>query len=230
MGEIVLKIVFVAGTGTAVGKTYVAQALARAMLRAGIRVGVYKPVASGCIPVEVPSRSDSTLVSSGLLSNDASELWKAAGRPLNLDAVCPQRFVAELAPDQAARREGKAIDVDLLFRGALAWQDHCDTLIIEGAGGLFSPLAGDLLNVDLFLKCPAAELVLVAANRLGAIHEVIATSRAAEQAEATVSRLYLSASGPEGDQASHTNAQEIQKWCPALEVHQVTWNGTVRLG
>lgn len=61
---------FITGTGTGVGKTYVAALIARAMRAAGKRVGVYKPVASGC------ERRDG-----GLVSPDAIALWEAVGRP-----------------------------------------------------------------------------------------------------------------------------------------------------
>src|SRR4051812_19611842 len=72
---------FVIGTDTAVGKTFVAARIAAALARTGIRVGVYKPAASGC------RRMGRTLV-----SDDAVALWEAAGRPGDLKAVCPQRF------------------------------------------------------------------------------------------------------------------------------------------
>jgi dethiobiotin synthetase len=232
--------IFVAGTGTEVGKTYVAKELCRAMRRTGIRVGVYKPVASGCIRGSAETDCDSTLgdqvrACSGLgpdllVSEDAQQLWEAAGRPMDLDSVCPQRFASAVAPDEAARREGRTIDEDRLIAGALAWQGHCDTLVVEGAGGLFSPLAEGMLNLDLFLRLSADQLVLVAANRLGVIHEVIATCRAARSAGVSVSRLYLSSASPQGDASCSTNAASIRKWCPGLSVHEVAWNGAVRLG
>jgi len=74
---------FITGTDTGVGKTHVAAKIAAALRRAGRRVGVYKPVASGCI------RSGTTLV-----SDDAVALWQAAGEPGEIGAVCPQCFQA----------------------------------------------------------------------------------------------------------------------------------------
>ena len=78
---------FITGVGTEVGKTFVAATIARRLVADGLRVGVYKPVASGC------SRREGRLV-----ADDAVALWEAAGRPGTLEEVCPQRFAAPLAP------------------------------------------------------------------------------------------------------------------------------------
>ena len=78
---------FITGTDTGVGKTYVAALIARSLAAAGHRVGVYKPAASGCV------RGQGRLVSA-----DAAALWEAAGRAGNLEHVCPQRFAAPFAP------------------------------------------------------------------------------------------------------------------------------------
>src|SRR4029453_1109681 len=78
---------FIVGTDTGVGKTRVAALIVAALAREGLRVGVYKPAASGC-----------RRVGRALVSDDALALWKAAGEPGQLRAVCPQRFAAPLAP------------------------------------------------------------------------------------------------------------------------------------
>src|SRR5215475_10020004 len=97
---------FVTGNDTGVGKTHVAAMIARAACAQGLRVGVYKPVASGC-------RTESGT----LVSDDAKDLWLAAGSPGELEYVCPQRFAAALAPNQAAQMEGKELDATLLRDG-----------------------------------------------------------------------------------------------------------------
>ena len=80
---------YVTGTDTGVGKTAVATAIVRHLVRAGLRVGVYKPVASGTSPDDATS--------------DAMRLWEAAGRPGTPEAVCPQSFAAPISPPQSAR-------------------------------------------------------------------------------------------------------------------------------
>src|SRR5262245_13092470 len=74
---------FVVGTDTGVGKTYVAARIVAALAEEGLRVGVYKPAASSC-----------RRIGRALVSDDAVALWRAAGEPGTLKAVCPQRFAA----------------------------------------------------------------------------------------------------------------------------------------
>ena len=159
---------FVTGTDTGVGKTAVAVAIVRSLLQntrqTGLRVGVYKPVASGWKPDE--------------LDGDAVRLWTAAGRPLSLEAVCPQAFVAPISPPRSARAEGRTVDEQLLRTGFHAWREASDVVIVEGAGALFSPLGDATLNADLAhdLDLP---LVVVDTGRLGAIGRTLAVVRAA---------------------------------------------------
>ena len=155
---------FITGTGTEVGKTYVGSLIARALLQQGIRVGVYKPVASGC---EVDS-------SGHYVSGDAVALWNAAGNPGTLDDVCPQRFLAPLAPPGAAAAEGKSVSPRLFRDGLRVWRDRCDLVLVEGAGGLMSPLADDEYNADLALDL-GYPLIVVAPNRLGVINDTLQT-------------------------------------------------------
>ncbi|MGL4513117.1 MAG: dethiobiotin synthase [Lacipirellulaceae bacterium] len=195
---------FITGTGTEVGKTHVAALIARQLVAAGVRVGVYKPVASGCRRIE-----------SALVSEDALALWEAAGRPLSLDAVCPQRFAAPLAPHLAAREEGKRVDSALLRSGANAWRDACDVLLVEGAGGLMSPLCDNDYNADLAIDL-GFPVVVVAANRLGVINDSLQTVITAGVIDSLrpgralrVAGIVLNDVTAAGDPSRATNAAEI---------------------
>lgn len=154
---------FITGNNTEVGKTYVAALIARQIVAAGIRLGVYKPAASGC-----------QMVDGQLVAEDAVQLWEGAGRLGTLDEVCPQKFAAPVAPHLAARAEGKELDADLLRRGAEVWHRRCDLLLVEGAGGLMSPMSDDQYVADLAYDF-GYPLVVVAANRLGVINETLQT-------------------------------------------------------
>ncbi len=158
---------FITGTDTEIGKTYVAALIARALVAAGHRVGVYKPAASGCKSVE-----------GTLVSDNALALWKAAGSPGALVDVCPQRFAAPLAPHLAAEAEGKTLDADLLRNGLNVWSARSDIVLVEGAGGLMSPLGEDEYIADL--ACDFGfPLIVVARNTLGTINHVLQTLIAA---------------------------------------------------
>jgi dethiobiotin synthetase len=154
---------FITGTDTAVGKTYITALMARWLVAAGHRVGVYKPLASGCTPGDF-----------GLVCNDAQTIWRAAGSPGELARVCPQMFAAPLAPHLAAAREGKQIDARLLRDGLSYWLDRSDIVLVEGAGGLMSPVGEDEYVADLALDF-RFPLVVVAPNVLGAINQVLQT-------------------------------------------------------
>lgn len=158
---------FVTGTDTGVGKTYVAALIARQLRAAGWKVGVYKPAASGCLPQ-----------AGGLRCPDAEALWEAAGRPETLSAVCPQVFRAPLAPHLAAQAEGRRIDHQLLEDGFRHWQERSEVVVVEGAGGLFSPLGDDLYGADLAHRF-GLPLVVVSRNVLGTINQTVQTLIAA---------------------------------------------------
>ena len=155
---------FITGTDTDVGKTYVAALIARSLAAGGHRVGVYKPAASGC-------RADRQ---GGLVSDDAVALWEAAGRPGELAEVCPQRFSAPLAPHLAARAEGKRLDPQRLRAGLEPWLRRSDVVLVEGAGGLMSPLGDDEYMADL--ACDLGfPLIVVSRNVLGTINATLQT-------------------------------------------------------
>lgn len=201
---------FVTGTDTGVGKTHVAVLLARAFKNEGRAVGVYKPVASGCT-----HDAHASLTNSRLTSEDAQFLWDAAGRPGELERVCPQKFAAPLAPYLAAQAEGKTIDARLLRRGFDYWRERSETVIVEGAGGLFSPLSDVLYNSDLAAELDLP-LVLVAANRIGTIHATLATLLAARSFRGgalSIAAIVLNDATPDDgrDPSLATNASELRR-------------------
>ena len=159
---------FIVGTDTGVGKTFVAARIAADLAARKVKVGVYKPAASGCL------RQGRRLV-----STDAIALWEAAGRPGEIDRVCPQRFAAPLSPHLAAREEQRQLDSRLLRRGLDYWRKRSQIVIVEGAGGLMSPL-GDTEYVADLAKAFGFPLIVVAPNRIGTINQTLQTLIAAE--------------------------------------------------
>jgi dethiobiotin synthetase len=171
---------FITGTDTGVGKTRVAAAIARALVQTGMKVGVYKPAASGC-----------GRVGGKLTSEDAVLLWEAAARPGSLIRVCPQVFVAPLAPHLAAQAEGKRLDETLLRRGIDYWLPRSDIVLVEGAGGLLSPLGEKKCVADL-ARAFGFPLIVVAPNRIGTINQTLQTLLAAQAYDLEVAGIVLS--------------------------------------
>ena len=155
---------FVTGTGTDVGKTYVTAALVRAMRDYGVDVDVLKPVVSGFDPGR-PAGSDPAV------------LLEALGTPLSdqtLDWISPWRFSEPLSPPLAAKLEGRilvASDVAELCRLRLAASVE-GVLLIEGAGGVMSPLDDDHTMLDLAVAVDLPVLV-VAGSYLGSISHTL---------------------------------------------------------
>lgn len=202
---------FVAGTDTDVGKTRVAAAIARDLAAAGRRVGVYKPVASGWV---------------GSDGSDAAVLWEAAGRPGTLAEVCPQVFRAALSPPRAAAVEGRTVDDALVRTGFAPWARNSEIVVVEGAGGLFSPLSDRSLNVDLACLI-GLPVVLVDSARLGAIGRTLATARAAHAAGVILAAVVLSqvtpprgvADDPTSDERiGRDSAADIERLLPGVSV------------
>ncbi len=187
-----MSLLFVTGTDTGVGKTFVACALATWLRKHGRRVAVMKPVETG-----VESEPE-----------DAVRLRRAAGDPASLDDVCPYRLRAPLAPAVAARLEGVTIDVDHLVTLA-AWRAAgADILLIEGAGGLLVPIVAGVTYLELAARL-GAPLLIVGANRLGTINHCALTARVASGAGLSVRGFALSQPAPVTDASAASNAEVI---------------------
>ena len=209
---------FITGTGTGVGKTYVAALVAKALQTTGKRVGVYKPVASGC-----------ELRDGKLVSPDAVALWEAAGRPGTLEQVCPQMFAAPLAPHLAARAEGRRVDQGLLRAGFEFWRESCDVVLVEGAGGLMSPVSDDDYNADLADEF-GYPLVVVAANELGTINATLQTLIVADTFRDGLEIAGIVLNTPRlaaGDPSVDSNADELVWRCSPPLLAEVKHGGGI---
>jgi dethiobiotin synthetase len=182
----------VAGTGTDVGKTHVATAILHAWGTRSRVVG-YKPVETG--------------VDSSGIGDDARRLAEASTfhvkRPLFAYAFSPP-----ISPHLAARRAGVVLDLARLVEQVTALRGQAEGVVVELAGGLFSPLSSDLVNADLARMLQASALLLVAPDRIGVLHDLGATLRAAAARGLSVERIALSAP-PLADASTGTNGVEI---------------------
>jgi dethiobiotin synthetase len=157
------KGIFITGTDTGVGKTYVARGIARTLTRDGIDVGVMKPAETGC-----------RRRSGQLMPDDAIRLMNATGGRDPLDLVNPYRFSKSLAPSVAAELVGKTIRPARIVNSFQALSRKHDFMIVEGAGGIMVPLSGKYLYLDLAaaLRLP---IVIVARPGLGTINHTLLT-------------------------------------------------------
>jgi dethiobiotin synthetase len=159
--------IFVVGSDTEVGKTFQSIQLAIALKPTQLKLGAYKPVASG-IPI-----TDS--------SSDARQLALACDIELDLiEKVCPQSFAAPMAPPVAAWLENRQVDEELLAAGALWWTERSELVLVEAAGGIMSPISQKKTVLDLAeqLNFP---LILVVGNRLGSVSQTLTATAVIRQ-------------------------------------------------
>jgi dethiobiotin synthetase len=197
--------VIVLGCGTGVGKTRCGVALLRALAAQGASTIGLKPIESGIEPksVDPPGSDASALTAAGSLSPPYR-------RPL-------YAFAASVSPHLAARFEGIHIDEHL----AASWVRQAELevatrisphiaiwSVVETAGGVFSPLSATATNFDLALALEPAIWVLVAADALGALHDVTATLHAMRARGRPPDHVVLSAARAP-DASTGSNATEL---------------------
>ena len=156
------KGIFITGTDTGVGKTVVSAGLAMALRGRGIRVGVMKPVATGCVGEN-----------GRLVSADAVYLFEAAENEY-APLTSPVRFRNPVAPSIASVYEQKEVDLDAIRKAYKELQKYYDFLIIEGIGGILVPIKKNFLVANLIREMELP-LVIVSHVSLGAINHTLLT-------------------------------------------------------
>nr|VFJ54873.1 MAG: dethiobiotin synthase [Candidatus Kentron sp. DK]VFJ56619.1 MAG: dethiobiotin synthase [Candidatus Kentron sp. DK] len=153
--------VFITGTDTEVGKTWVSLGVMAAFQGAGISTVAMKPVASGCQSTE-----------EGLRNDDALRLIRQGSVPIPYDLVNPFSFAPAIAPHIAAREAGCAISLEKIRSCYRALTDRAECCVVEGVGGWLVPLTATETVADLArrLKLP---VILVVGIRLGCINHAL---------------------------------------------------------
>ena len=197
---------FITGSDTDVGKTYIGCELVRQLKSLGSRLEIRKPAESGCV-------SDA---GGRLLPADASRLNQANGNAEDLSRVSRYRFRAALAPNRAAEIEGMELPMTNLVE-ACSRDIEDSLLLVEGAGGFYSPLASDGLNADLAdaLKLP---VIIVVNDRVGAINQALLTVQAVESRHLPVAAIILNRVLPDHE-TGMDNATGLRQYC-SLPVFQ----------
>jgi dethiobiotin synthetase len=173
--------VFVTGTGTEVGKTVVAAAIAHTLAAEGRRVAVFKPAVTG---LDEDGETDHAL------------LRRASGSEQSDEEIAPYRYGPPASPHLAAELAGERIDPQVLLTAARAAAAAGDSLVCEGVGGLLVPLAPDFGVRDLAVAL-GHPLVIAAPPGLGTINHTLLTVAAARAAGLEVAKVVLTP-WPEG--------------------------------
>ena len=166
---------FVTGTGTEVGKTVVAAALANDLRRRGTSVAVFKPAVTG---LDDHGEADHHL------------LRRASGSEQSDEEIAPYRYGPPASPHLAAALAGEEIQPERLRQGAREAAASAERLICEGVGGLLVPLSRSYLVRDLALDL-ALPLVVAASPGLGTINHTLLTIEAARSAGLEVTAVVI---------------------------------------
>lgn len=161
--------VFVTGTDTSVGKTFISCGLANALRASGVPVVARKPVEQRC------KRSGGAL-----FPTDGLALAQAAGKSESIDVVVPYRLADEIAPGHTARAEHGHVTLDALVAAVHAGAYPDSFRLVEGAGGFLSPLAIDGANADL-AQALGFPVLVVTADRAGCVNHARLTVEAIER-------------------------------------------------
>ena len=190
------KKIFITGTNTEVGKTFVTKNLIERIQLKGYSVSPYKPVETGCIEKSLT-----------LIPRDSMIYFRAINKKIALDQINPYRFLEPISPAAAIKRSKRKVTIND-YLSKLKDLPNSDLTIIEGAGGLCSPLAPDGYNIDLIRKVKVPT-VLVAKDEIGVINNVILSLSMLQKYKIKVLAIVLNrkvSSQPDG----MNNYQEIK--------------------
>ena len=200
----VQRIIVITGTDTGVGKTVLTAWLAAHLRAQGARVAALKPICSGG-------------------REDARALHHALGGALTLDEINPWHFRAPLAPLLAARQERRRVQFAEVITHIRSIARRFDTVLVEGAGGLLSPLGENFSTRD-WITALRAEVIIVGRNQLGVANHLRLTLEALPPRAAAGAKIVLmSPSRPTA--ASRTNPALAREFFPNQPVVVLPWCG-----
>jgi dethiobiotin synthetase len=195
---------FITGTDTGVGKTVFTALLAQFFREQKINVAALKPICSGG-------------------RDDARKIFFALGGALSLDEINPWHFRAPTAPSLAAELEKKLVKLAQVFAHIRSTQKKFDVTIVEGAGGLLSPLGENFDSRDLIIALRATPII-VAQNKLGCVNHLLLTLEALPKNLRAKTKIILM-SPPKPEAATASNAKLLGQFFPAGEIFSLPWLG-----
>ena len=196
------RILFITGTDTDVGKTVFATLFTRALRDRSVRVAALKPICSGG-------------------RDDARRLREAMGKSLSLEEVNPWYFRAALAPLLAARLGRQRLTQAQVVEHVRTVAKKSELVVVEGAGGLLSPLGEGFDSRDLIMGLRATPVV-VCPNRLGAVNQALLVLNALPRALAKHATVML-VSPRKPDAASSTNPKLLAELIGGHRVRVLPW-------
>lgn len=162
------KNLFITGTGTDVGKTYVTGLVIKKLKDSGENAAYYKAAMSGN-----ERRPDGSLI-----PGDALSVKEVSGIPQPLDEMCPYIYENAYSPHLAARIEGEQVELSVVEEGFRRISGAYDYVTVEGSGGILCPIRfdGERILLEDVIKALHLSCLLVADAGLGTINNVALTT------------------------------------------------------
>lgn len=173
---------FMTGTDTGVGKTWVGTQLLQHLRLRGRQLKPRKPVESGWLPEQITE----------------TDTWKLAICATNfqrLNLICANPLTQPLSPPRAAILERKSLSIQALVQACRQQTQASDFLYVEGAGGFYSPLAHDGLNADLAEQL-GLPVLIVSLDRVGALNHILLCYQALIARRLNLAGIILNAQQP----------------------------------
>ncbi|MBN2376044.1 MAG: dethiobiotin synthase [Sedimentisphaerales bacterium] len=194
----VAKGLFITGTDTEVGKTVVTGAIAKVMGDQGRKIGVFKPIATGC-----------ELRREGLVSMDAEFLAHCSDTESPLEEINPVRYLEPMAPSVAAKRTKREVDWEEIHQAYKNIIEKNDILLVEGIGGVMVPISEDYLVLDMMVDM-GLPVIIVARSKLGTINHTLMTVEICRSRGVKVAGVVINGYQPDSaDLAEQTNPEII---------------------
>lgn len=203
---------FITGTDTDAGKTVASCAVVQWLIKQQQRVGVMKPVASGC-----------HWDAGRLVNEDALHLMRQSNVSIAYEHVNPYAFEAAIAPHIAAAEQNEVIDDDRLVDAIKRLNnDGIDSLVIEGAGGWLLPLAPSLLMPQVVHRV-GAKVILVVGLKLGCLNHALLTLRSIQQDGCECVGWIAVQTGPETMPYQEQNLASLRQLMGSLELAHIPY-------
>ncbi len=191
--------IFITATDTDVGKTYVSKGIVKELVKRGQKTGYFKPLQSGII-LNIPSDADNVL--SGIKNPD----FKCSAGGL----IVKNSYVTNTpcTPSISAQIDGIKISLDKILDDYKELEKTCETVVVEGSGGLFVPAGKDFLMSDV-IKILDLPVIIVARPDLGTINHTLLTIKALQDLEIEILGVVISNYPKETDDPAITTAPEL---------------------
>jgi dethiobiotin synthetase len=198
------KGLFITATDTGVGKTMIAGAIARLLTDEGLRVGAYKPIATGC------GRGPY-----GLVSADAEFLSMCTNNVEPVTVITPITYQTPAAPIVCQTKEDRAVDFEAIVSIYRSLCERTDMVLVEGIGGVRVPLSDGVDLLDLMRQF-ALPVVVVARPNLGTINHTLLTVDAIRAAGLYVAGIVINGYNyATAGAAEETAAAILHQWTKA---------------